>query len=150
MFPEEFLQISLGRFGSGGKIVGEEFEFLAEPPANNGVIAIQPHRHCFAVSGLFANVISHQSAQFFRARWPLPSTTEPDVQIHERALCHHDLARIVCPVPGPELVDREDRGPENQKMKQRLAEYLHGNLQFTSPACTRSEKCRRALGLSWA
>src|SRR5215467_1021067 len=112
MFPKEFLQISLGRFGSGGKIVREEFEFLAETPANNGVIAIQPHRHCFAVSGLLANVISHQSAQFFRAGWPLPCTTEPNGQILERALCHHDFAGLVRSVPSPELVDREDRGPQ--------------------------------------
>src|SRR6516225_1505555 len=126
---QERIELGIARLGVRSEIVGNEFEFLAKPAANNGVVAIKPHAQSLAVRSFFADVVADQTLQFFLCRRTLPSASEACGNIFESALRDHNFARFIGFVTRHEAEDRENDSPQQEKVKQRFAKNLHKDLQ---------------------
>ena len=144
----EFLFVR--RTTSRRQVFAQEFKLLSHAAPDDDVVLIQPHGFRFTIEHFFANVVVDQPLHFFLGRRAHPGSTETDDDAFDLALGNNDL------LPGADTYaarppsNEKDHRPQQEEVKQRLADQLSQGRphRLTSPGCTRSAKCRRALALS--
>jgi hypothetical protein len=108
-----------------GAVLDEEFELLAKPAPDDGVVAVQTRRERVARGHLLAHVVVHEALELLTRRRPLPAAGEAG---HERI----DLPGPDddSPRPGPAVAAPGRHGKEQRAEHEEVDERL---TQPTSP-----------------
>ena len=92
--------------------------------ANDRIVAVEAHRRGFPDADFLEDEVLDESGQLLIGRWPLARAGEARRELTDACLRHDDPAGIAAGrVSSPEP-DGEERGPEDQEVKQRLVENL--------------------------
>ena len=115
-------QLVVGRLGERGDVIGDELHLLPQPAADDGVVLVQPERHRLAAIDFLLHPVPDQSLQFLAGGRTLPGAGEALRHRRDLPLRDDDLSRLVAAAFGHQTVGRENRGPQQEEMQQRLAQ----------------------------
>jgi hypothetical protein len=74
-----------------------------------------------AIEDLLADTVLDEPGQLLRRRRALPGAREPDHQVFDLALRHHDLTDAIGRLVPGQPVDSEQSNSEQQEVQERLA-----------------------------
>ena len=94
MVLQKGMQLVIRRRGGVGYILRQKFQLLLKPSPDDGVIAIQPHRHRLAIIYFLPNVVADQSFELVGGRRTQPRSGKALREMVDLNLRNDDFSRL--------------------------------------------------------
>ena len=125
----------------GSHVLGEKLHLLPHPPADDGVVAIEPKNLALAIKHFVANAALDEAKQFLGDWRALPCPRETIGQVLDLSRGNDDLGRLRL-LLADQTVEAEQRRPEHQEMQQWLPQQARHGAYRAGVAVAISRVCR--------